>query len=274
MRGDKPSSTAAMVAAARALVDDVGTMESFADQYARDLLPDLYRRGISTVGLGSLLMPAARHFALRTVAIDEGIRRAPALEQLVILGAGLDARAWRLPELVDVPVFEVDHPSTQRYKKERLDEWNVRSDHEFVAVDFQRDALDDELQSAGHDPNRATVWIWEGVTMYLESSAIDATLATLASRSAPRSRLLVTYVTPSLAFAAIGLATWLFGEPLRSASTPAEMQKRLTRHGFGVERDESGMDWRTRWAPDGIHLPGFVSRAERLATADYTTESS
>src|SRR6185503_17537655 len=73
----------------------------------------------------SALLEATRHGAdmvvLRTLVIDAHVRNALALgaRQLVILGAGLDGRAYRLPELADVDVFEIDHPATQSFKRDR-----------------------------------------------------------------------------------------------------------------------------------------------------------
>ena len=111
----------------------------------------------------------------RTVAIDEAVRAA-ASPQVVILGAGLDGRAWRMQELRDVTVFEVDHPDSQRVKRARVSALQqVARDVRFVPVDFTRDRLDDALAAAGHDATRPTTWIWEGVVMYLELADIEAT---------------------------------------------------------------------------------------------------
>ena len=91
--------------------------------------------------------------------------------QVVILGAGLDGRAWRMPELRDVTVFEVDHPDSQREKAARAAALlRVAREVRFVPVDFTRDRLDEPLAAAGHDPARPTTWIWEGVVMYLTTA--------------------------------------------------------------------------------------------------------
>ena len=130
----------------------------------------------------------------RTVAIDEAVRAA-ASPQVVILGAGLDGRAWRMPELRDVTVFEVDHPDSQREKRARAAALQrIAREVRFVPVDFTRDRLDDALAAAGHDPTRPTTWVWEGVVMYLERADIEATLAVIQRRSAPASRLVMMYL--------------------------------------------------------------------------------
>ncbi len=138
--------------------------------------------------------------ALRTAAIDTAVRDAIAAgaTQLVILGAGYDGRAWRMPELAGVKVFEVDHPATQGDKRARVAELPPATGIvSFVSIDFERESLDAVLDRAGHDRSSPTCWIWEGVVMYLTRDAMRATLAGIAGRSAPGSTLIVNYHTCS-----------------------------------------------------------------------------
>ena len=186
--------------------DDRG---AFADPTALALLPDDARRRVERFRAGvprglrarfayEFLDRRSKMMVARTVAIDDAVRAAAA-PQVVILGAGLDGRAWRMPELRDAVVFEVDHPDSQREKRARVAALQpVARDIRFVPVDFTRDRLDDALAAAGHDATRPTTWIWEGVVMYLELADIEATLSVIARRSAPRSRLIVLYLRPAL----------------------------------------------------------------------------
>src|SRR4029450_2904655 len=83
----------------------------------------------------------AKMMAARTVVIDDAIRAA-ASPQLVILGAGLDGRAWRMPELARVSVFEVDHPDSQRDKRARVSSLEqCAREVRFVPVDFEHGNL-------------------------------------------------------------------------------------------------------------------------------------
>jgi methyltransferase (TIGR00027 family) len=180
----------------------------------------------------------AKVMVARTVAIDEALRQAGS-PQLVILGAGLDGRAWRMPELRDVVVFEVDHPDSQQAKRERAASLApMARDVRFVPVDFERDDLDAELARAGHDPARPTTWIWEGVVMYLEPAAVEATLTIVAGRSAPKSRLVILYHSPALILKIVRPIVRRLGEPLRSVYTADQMRALLARHRFDVVRDE------------------------------------
>lgn len=173
----------------------------------------------------------------RTVAVDDEVRAA-ASPQVVILGAGLDGRAWRMSELREVTVFEVDHPDTQRVKRSRASnlEPHAKSIH-FVSVDFEHDDLDEALEKAGHDPTKPTTWIWEGVVMYLALPAVEATLGVLARRSAKRSRLIIVYHQPALLLHVVGVVLKRIGEPLRTALSPPQMKALLAKYGFIVVRD-------------------------------------
>jgi methyltransferase (TIGR00027 family) len=239
-----------MVATGRAIANGAPWAAGFTDPTALALLPDdariraeAIRSGVVPTGVRARLMHAFRErqakvMAARTIAIDQAVREAAA-PQLVILGAGLDGRAWRMPELRDVTVFEVDHPDSQRDKRARVTALpQIARDVRFVAVDFSRDDLERALQDAGHDAARPTTWIWEGVVMYLTPAEVEATLAIVARRSAPGSRLLVLYHGPYLMRIVVGLVTRRLGEPLRSKFTPAELRALLGKYAFGVTRDD------------------------------------
>jgi methyltransferase (TIGR00027 family) len=174
----------------------------------------------------------------RTIVIDDAVRAA-ALDQVVILGAGLDGRAWRMPELAGASVFEVDHPDTQRDKRARVAALQATArDVRFVPVDFSRDDLGRALEAAGHDATRPSTWIWEGVVMYLTRAQVEATLDVIARRSAARSQLIVAYLRPALILLLVGFLVRRLGEPLRSAFSAAQMRELLGAYGFRVTLDE------------------------------------
>jgi methyltransferase (TIGR00027 family) len=187
----------------------------------------------------------------RTVAIDESVR-VRGHPQLVLLGAGLDGRAWRL-RLAGVAVYEVDHPDTQRDKRDRVRDLPAPAgDLRWVPVDLGRDDLGAALGAAGQDAAAPTTWVWEGVVPYLTPAEVEATVAAVAARSAPGSALVVNYQARSVAAAAGRLfaATLLTlsrnrspwrDEPNRSAWSPVAMAGLLSRHGFAVASDEDNL---------------------------------
>ena len=128
------------------------------------------------------------------VCIGNGIR------QLVILGAGYDSRAYRIEGLKGkVKVFEVDHPTTQRVKVEKVKKiFGSLPDHVvYVPVDFSKQKLDRRLLESGYDRNSKTLFIWEGVTMYLLAEAVDETLAFVVNNSGQGSSIIFNYVYQS-----------------------------------------------------------------------------
>jgi methyltransferase (TIGR00027 family) len=227
MRDGVASLTAQLVAAFRALATDSGGAPL--DVYAERLLPP--RRATLVRALRpALRVPGARtlyhvagaglpeHIELRTHTIDALVREAVAdgVTGVVLLGAGLDARAHRLPELAALPVWEVDHPDTQALKRGALDRPGVR----YVAVDFTAGELAERLREADVGAGGPVVWIWEGVTPYLPASAVRSSLEVIATLSPPGSWVILTFALPSL----ITLPRWMhrwgrrgfraIGEPL------------------------------------------------------------
>jgi len=105
------------------------------------------------------------------------------IEQIVILGAGYDTRAYRFSEkMAGIRVFEVDAPYTQTEKIERLETAGIPHDHvRFVSVDFEKDDLMTRLSESGHRKDLRTLFIWEGVSLYLTPESVDSTLDHLRS---------------------------------------------------------------------------------------------
>jgi len=261
MRASRPSRTAHFVAHGRALADlGLSHIPGFRDPTARVFLNDRGRKSLAKTeqllqkGGQSARIEMARTMAdmigLRTTAIDNAVRDAIAAgtRQLVILGAGYDGRAWRLPELTGVKVFEVDHPATQGDKRARAAKLPPPAGIvSFVPIDFERESLDIVLDRAGHDPSAPTCWIWEGVVMYLTREAMFSTLRGIAKRSAPGSTLIVNYHMANRRFIA-GILFRLIGEPQISAWTPEEMAADLKAVGFQVQDDSGMLDWNERFA--------------------------
>ncbi len=258
MRPGRVSLTAVAVAAARGLARSP-------DATAAALLPVPLGSALSywqalpawarAVRLAPRLASAGLvdHLDLRTRAIDSELEEAvdAGARSVVIVGAGFDGRAYRLPYLRNLDVFEVDHPDTSASKRARAAGLTPTARTlRHVAVDFDEMSVDDALEEHGHDAASPTVWIWEGVTPYLPPAATEITLRAIARRSAPSSRLLMTYAVPELvgrsaprleALVRQGFA-WL-GEPLRGAMTPQEAAHRVQMHGFESIRDSGQREW-------------------------------
>ena len=274
MKSERPSRTALFVAFGRALAD-VGAshVPDFHDPIARIFLTDKGKRRLTKVeqhlreGRAGWMLAGARMsadmMALRTSAIDAAVRDAVAggARQLVILGAGYDARAWRMKELAGVRVFEVDHPATQNAKRSHESQLPPPiGSVTFVPVNFESESLDAALDRAGHDRTRPTCWTWEGVVMYLTHDAMLGTLASIAVRSAAGSTLIVNYHDVNRRLLA-ALIFRLIGEPMISKWSPEEMAADLRAAGFMVHEDTGMADWARRFAPGAPQMQrGYFMR--------------
>lgn len=208
---NQASRTAEHVALFRALESSRRRNRLFVDSYAMKFLPAGYRWLVRLARL-----PPVGHYiegridkhwpagprasaVVRTRLIDDLLTEAlnQGAHQVVLLGAGYDSRAYRIPGMANVKVFEVDHPATQA-TKQRLICAHVRPDRRthvrFVPVDLVHDDLDAALQQAGFVPMERTVVIWEGVTNYLTAQAVDTTLRYLSATTGRGSRIIFTYV--------------------------------------------------------------------------------
>lgn len=117
------------------------------------------------------------------------------ISQLVLLGAGFDTRAYQLPKPSQVRAFEVDTPQTQAIKRKILAKVGIDASHvSFVPADFERDDWLQQLIQAGFDRSQATLFLWEGVIVYLERAAVEETLRKVA-QCGKGSRLAFDYFT-------------------------------------------------------------------------------
>lgn len=288
--GRHASRTAVLVCQGRAAAHERLAPHRFADPTAAELLRPAERAAVEQVRAGEppkdwrsridveLIRACAEVMVPRTIAIDDAIGARPT-PQVVLLGAGLDGRCWRLPALSDVEVFEVDHPASQADKKDRVGGKPPLARLSYVPVDLARDPLAPALGAAGHDPNRPTTWVWEGVVPYLTRAQVRTTVRALAGSSAPGSRLIVNFQAPGVTAGlgrlfmravttAAGRVNPLAGEPHRSTWTPASMGGLLADRGFTADGDRDLLDLAEQ-IDMPIHQPrslrnGHVLIADRL----------
>jgi methyltransferase (TIGR00027 family) len=136
------------------------------------------------------------NMACRKRYIDEKLDEAlPGIDAVVILGAGMDTRPYRLAGRTDIPFFEVDLPVNIKRKAAivRRALGATPPSVRLVPVDFERDDLAATLAEYGYRADVRTFFIWEGVTQYLTEDAVRGTLGFLRG-AAPGSRLVFTHV--------------------------------------------------------------------------------
>jgi methyltransferase (TIGR00027 family) len=128
--------------------------------------------------------------------IDDKLSESASQSTAVVnLGAGFDTRAYRLPALADMPVWEVDQPENIEPKRLRLRKLfgAVPANVRLVPIDFDREELGTVLASHGYSTDKRTFFVMEAVTQYLSEKGVKATFDFLA-RAAPGCRLAFTYV--------------------------------------------------------------------------------
>jgi len=110
------------------------------------------------------------------------------VEQVVLMGAGYDTRAYGEFRRQGLSFFELDQQATQRLKKKALADAGIDSaDTRFVSVDFQKDNAFERLAASGFDRSKKTLFLWEGVTLYLEEEDVRRALRDMKNHSAPGS---------------------------------------------------------------------------------------
>jgi methyltransferase (TIGR00027 family) len=204
----------------------------------------------------------------RTRLIDEWIIEATvAIDQLVLLGAGFDTRAWRLPALAGKHIFEVDHPNTSAMKQTRL--LSAGADLQrarFVALDFEQGDLPVALRKAGFDAERPAIVVWEGVSQYLPFEAVDGVMR-WAGHLAPRSVFIFTYVHEgvldgSTVFLGADKAiakVQKSGEPWQFGLIPERLGAFLGGYGLSLIEDLGADDYRARvWGPRARAMGGYA----------------
>jgi methyltransferase (TIGR00027 family) len=247
----------------------------FHDPYAAAFLaaaPEVFdpaQRGTAALAGGVSSTGAAfwSRVVIRTRFFDDFLLEATGrgIEQVVILAAGLDARAYRLAWPAGRRVFELDLPEVLAFKRRVLDRHHAvaRCDHRPVAADLRADWAA-PLIAAGLRPDRSTAWLLEGLLIYLSRAEADHLLTMLDGLSAPGSRVAFEFEeidagtlkeqARRLPVVAEYAALWQGGEP--------EAPGWLARHGWRVERQD-GRDVCARYGRAARASPGGFITAIR-----------
>jgi methyltransferase (TIGR00027 family) len=203
-------------------------------------------------------------------AIKSGVR------QLVVLGAGLDTSAYRVPHSQGLRIFEVDHPATQAWKRERLAEVDIPlpASLTFVPVDFEHQTLADGLAAAGFDFAQQTFFTWLGVVPYLTDEAIFSTLGFIAGLPGG-AHVVFDYVNPAAsltepgrraAHEALAARVAAAGESIRNHFDSDALHVRLQAMGFRDVEDFGWAEISARFLPGRPASSGGGAHVLRAAT--------
>jgi methyltransferase (TIGR00027 family) len=269
-----------MTAVARALYRDEPGPRIFDDDLALGLAGEEGRalaERLRTELPRTQVLAFCRWMCVRSRFAEDLVERAVStgVEQYVILGAGLDSFAYRRSDLLDpLRVFEVDHPASQSWKRDRLRDLGIEIPDNlvFAPIDFERQTLREGLVRAGFEFARTAVFSWIGVTMYLTLDAIEATLRTIAE-CMPGSQVSLTYNQPhhvlddmalqvTRTFGAIATE---MGEPFVSLFVPDEIEGLLRKLGFDDIVHFGPQEARDAWFSGAVDVE--MAGAQRLIAA-------
>lgn len=244
-------------------------LQLFRDPFASSFLPALFKHGVRfsrapfvARGLERFIdwnWPGARSSGVaRTRLIDDWLddKITSGATQLVILGAGFDCRAYRMEDLSQVTVMELDRAPLLAHKRTILAAHDcIPNNVRYVPIDFLREDLQTSLLTAGYAPDAKTVFLWEGVTNYLDCEAISSVFNFIAGNAAPGSSVIFTYIhkdvlngrfsSPGLGRLKRQLEKW--GEPWTFGFRPEHLSTFLNERGFELTEDMGASDYRRKY---------------------------
>lgn len=200
-------------------------------------------------GVGISCLVRARYF-------DDIVKASMAdgLEQLVLLGAGYDSRAYRIEGIEHVRIFEVDSPATQKLKTDKIREiFGMLPGHvTYVPADLVVDDLDQRLAESGYDTSRKTLFLLEGLLMYLPPIAVDKVLAFIAHSSGKGGAMVFDYIPASVVDGTCKLKAgrnWQkgvtdAGEPFLFGVDEVALEAFLSERGFILRQRMTNRDYR------------------------------
>lgn len=215
-------------------------------------------------GIGNSIRARVRYFDdFVKASIDKG------MEQLVILGAGYDTRAYRIEGLKgneNMKIFEVDHPATQSVKVEKIREifGSLPGNVTYVPLDFDAEGLGQKLLEMGYDRSKKTLFIMEGLVMYIPPEAVDETLTFIAKNSGRSSAVLFDYFSDSVIEGTCEAGKNMrdyarkAGEPIQFGIKEGMAESLLARHGFSRAENVTSEDYKRAYF-HGVNKARVVS---------------
>jgi methyltransferase (TIGR00027 family) len=212
--------------------------------------------------------PIAAQVLSRAKYVEEKLEQAVAkgISQYVIIGAGFDSFCLRRPNFsADLRIYEIDHPATQRIKRQRLMEIFDSSPKgvEFLAIDLEKRTIADALSDASFSKDKKAFFSWLGTVPYLSEAAVFAVLRDLACFAAHKSEIVFDYLIPTRLMKiedrqALGRAMRIierWGEPVKSFFDPDAFPDEVSRLGYRILENQS---------PAELNKSYFFDRSDNL----------
>ena len=283
MQANLPSRTALVTALMRSLHARADPHPILVDEWGDKLVPNSVRdriaeRAVQETGVAHASKaqavdawlrsnPAYARVIARSRYTEDSLAAAIAAgtRQYVLIGAGLDSYALRVPaNAQDVWIFEIDHPATQAYKLERIAQCGLELPRraQFLTADLGVETVDQVLLRSSFDRKQPAFFSWLGVTMYLTREANLACLGSIARAAAPGSELVFTYIDQAAfavdsresggVFAQVQCGVASVGEPFLSGFDPSALADELLGLGLQLQEDLGNRQLLRRFDPQGV----------------------
>lgn len=205
--------------------------------------------------------------------VEKGVR------QYVILGAGIDTFAFRRPDLLEhIDIFEIDHPATQAFKRERLADlgWEIPRQLHFLPVDFSKESFMEALDRSPFERSKPTFFSWLGVTVYLTREVVFDTLRAISGFACSGSPVVFDYYDadafdPEKATERVRLGMEIArraGEPMKTGFEPSQLAADLREIGLRVQEDLGPFEIEEHYfknRTDGYHAFEHIRYVEAVA---------
>jgi methyltransferase (TIGR00027 family) len=217
----------------------------------------------------------------RTKYIDAVFKQALAeqFDQILLFGAGFDTRALRLQTAAQhTRVFELDAPLTQQAKIQQYNKRNlsIPSNVVFIAIDFDKESLPRKLDMAGFHKDRRSLFVLEGLLMYLEPESVQATFQTIREYAGIGSWVVFDYIQASVLrhentlYGEAGLTESVSkaGEQWRFGIEPGEIASFVAAYGFQVSDHKGAQELEATYFQDADgQLVGRINGTHCIVTA-------
>lgn len=223
-----------------------------------ELLSSVPEKAVAMMEEVENFYPGVHNTILARVRYFDDFVRASAhegIEQIVILGAGYDTRAYRIEELkTRIKIFEVDHPVTQKVKMEKIKEiFGGLPDYVmYVPVDLEIDDLGQRLIDHGYEGSQITLFVMEGLVYYIPPGIVDEILSFISKNSGRGSKVIFDYLPVSVVDGTCALTAGKNlqrtverqGEPFKFGIKVGEVEMFLSTRGFSHIRNVTSEDYK------------------------------
>lgn len=197
-------------------------------RFVRNKIIKTYEKSVN--GMYGGMICRTRYFDEKTQqSINNGVKN------VVIIGAGLDTRAYRLQGIEQCQVFELDNVAMSTYKQKTLNSiGHVNQQHvTYLSINFDTQTLQSVLSQQGFDATQKTLFIWEGISQYRSAEQVDEILSFIAT-CASGSELLMTYIIKQAITGNNAKVGWQF------ALEPKQVEPLLAKHKLTLQQDIDG----------------------------------